>query len=164
MPDYTYQQVTIKAGECFNLPANSELIYASNPTDLSSECDIPTSFTLNCYSLAWEIISPDGPPYDDARFVGVTIDNVFYPFTSANPLVGRSDSANQLQDTMLSDVPEGLFIEGATCDIGGTGQYIYFQSVGTTITFKISNPTGTTVGTTVIYLIPEENQDCECPS
>lgn len=157
--DFSYQQLTIKAGECFNLPADAELIYASDVTNLTSECDIPTSFDLTCYGLAYE--NPVDPPLNDSAFIGVTIDGVYYAF-SATINYSYDNSANDLMAQMAIDVPPGIFIFGGTCDIGGSNQFLFFQSVGSNIVFKVQNPTGSDVTNQFVYFIPEVITPCDC--
>lgn len=158
---YSYQQVILQPGECFNLPADAELIYASDIEALTSECDIPTSFDTQCYALAYE--NPVSPPTDDASFTAVIIDGITYPLSTAINY-SYSNSANDLMAQMSLDIPVGIFIVGSTCDIGGDNQYLYFQSVGSDIKFQLTNPTGSDVVLQYFYLIPEVIDPCGCPS
>jgi len=160
MPDFAYQKIILKAGECATLPSGASLIYSSNTQDLTSECEIPTTFELKCYAVSWE--NEDNAPTDDAAFVGVTIDGVFYPL-SVNVGFSYSLSANDLRAQLVLDLPEGIYIDGDSCDIGGANQYFFFQSVGSSIIFKVANPNSSDVGTHYLYLIAEETDTCECP-
>lgn len=161
MPDYTYQQIVLRPGESFTLPAGATLIYSSNPTNLDSNCDIPTEFELKCWKLEWE--NQSNAPVEDADFIGVTIDGIFYPFSTNVPYDGNlgDDAATLLQDQMTLDLPQGIFVAVDVCDTGDDStQSLIFQSVGSSLIFKIQNPTGVT--TTYLYLIPEEIDNCEC--
>jgi hypothetical protein len=53
--------ITLKPGESFTLPPGSELLFTSDGTGLSSDCQIPPDQQFSCFGIDWSLNDDNTP-------------------------------------------------------------------------------------------------------
>ena len=159
------RSVTLKPGECFKLPTDGEIIYIDDPSSITSDCEVPQDFNVRCYRFAFENAYGENPQ-SDAVINGIIIDGVEETFAATVDYDSASvDTALLVQLNLLTS---GTIFNASDCsNMGGSIGNIrtIFQSPGTDIYLKCTNPTGFNgVGgnNTIFYIKAEEITPCDC--